>query len=86
MVFRLWSIMMLLVLLAIGFMWIAQIYLFEHNYVKAALAETEKRLEPVMNDLTTQDIADDKHLLPVMSHISGGELFLMNQQGKLIQM
>lgn len=86
MVFRLWSIMMFLVLMAIGFMWIAQIYLFEHNYVKAALIETEKRLEPVMNDLTTQDIAGDEHLLPVMSHISGGDLFLINQQGKLIQM
>ena len=41
MVFRLWFIMMLLVLLGIGFMWVAQIYLFEQNYVKVALAETE---------------------------------------------
>lgn len=86
MVFRLWSIMMLLVLLGIGFMWIAQIYLFEQNYVKAALTETEKRLEPVMKDLSTQDLADDEHLLPVMSHIAGGELILLDQQGQLILM
>ena len=85
-IFRLWSIMMLLVLFAIGFMWTAQIYLFEQNYVKAVLTETEMRLEPVMKDLTTQDLADDKHLLSVMSHIAGGELLLMNQQGKLLQM
>ena len=53
MVFRLWSIMMLLVLLGIGFMWTAQIYLFEQNYVNTALDETEKRLEPVMKDIST---------------------------------
>lgn len=86
MVFRLWSIMMLLVLFSIGFMWIAQIWLFEQNYAKAALAETEKRLEPVMKDLSTQDLADDSHLLPFMSHLSGGELILLDQEGKLIQM
>lgn len=86
MVFRLWSIMMLLVLFGIGFMWIAQIYLFEQNYVKTALTETEKRLEPIMKDLSTQDLADDEHLLPVMSHIAGGELILMDPQGQLILM
>lgn len=86
MVFRLWSIMMLLVLFGIGFMWIAQIWLLEQNYAKAALAETERRLEPVMKDLSTQDLADDSHLLPVMSHISGGELILLDQEGELIQM
>lgn len=37
MVFRLWSGMMMLVLLGIGFMWMFHIYLFEQNYVKAAL-------------------------------------------------
>ena len=86
MVFRLWFIMMLLVLLGIGFMWVAQIYLFEQNYVKVALAETEKRLEPIRKDLSTQDLADDEHLLPVMSRIAGGELILIDGQGKLIQM
>lgn len=86
MVFRLWSSMMLLVLLGIGFMWVAQIYLFEQNYVKAALTETEKRLEPIRKDLSTQDLADDEHLLPVISRIAGGELILIDSQGKLIQM
>lgn len=86
MVFRLWSIMMLLVLLSIGFMWTVHIYLFEQNYVKAALAETQKRLEPVMDDLSTQDLAEDPHLLSRMSHMAGGELILINQQGKLMEM
>ena len=86
MVFRLWSCMMMLVLLGIGFMWMFHIYLFEQNYVKAALTETQKRLEPVMDDLSTQDLADDPRLLSRMSHMAGGELILMNQQGKLIEM
>ncbi len=86
MVFRLWSGMMMLVLLGIGFMWMFHIYLFEQNYVKAALTETQKRLEPVMDDLSTQDLADDPRLLSRMSHMAGGELILMNQQGKLIEM
>ena len=86
MVFRLWSAMMMLVLLGIGFMWMFHTYLFEQNYVKAALTETQKRLEPVMDDLSTQDLADDPRLLSRMSHMTGGELILMNQQGKLIEM
>ena len=86
MVFRLWSGMMMLVLLGIGFMWMFHIYLFEQNYVKAALTETQKRLELVMDDLSTQDLADDPRLLARKSHMAGGELILMNQQGKLIEM
>ncbi len=85
MVFRLWAIMMLLALLGIGFMWTAQIWLFEQNYVKTALAETQQRLEPVMKDLTTRDLASDSRLLPMMSHMTGGELLLMDQQGELLQ-
>ena len=86
MVFRLWSGMMMLVLLGIGFMWMFHIYLFEQNYVKAALTETQKRLEPVMDDLSTQDLADDPRLLSRMSHMAGGEMILTNQQGKLNEM
>lgn len=86
MVFRLWSIMMLLVLLSISFMWTVHIYLFEQNYVKASLAETQKRLEPVMNDLSTQDLAKDPRFLSRMSRMAGGELILMNQQGELMEM
>lgn len=85
MVFRLWAIMMLLALLGIGFMWTAQIWLFEQNYVKTALAETQQRLEPVMKDLTTRDLASDSRLLPMMSHMTGGGLLLMDQQGELLQ-
>ena len=86
MVFRLWSIMMVLVLFGIGFMWIAQIYLFEQNYAKTALAGTQQRLEPVMESLAMGDLADDPRLISYLSHITNGELILMNQQGKLLQM
>lgn len=85
-VFRLWSIMMVLVLFGIGFMWVAQIYLFERSYTKMALYETEKRLQPVMKDLTTQDLAGDERMLSSLSRVAGGDLILMNQQGKLLEM
>lgn len=85
-VFKLWSIMMVLVLFGIGFMWVAQIWLFEQSYAKMALNDTEKRLEPIMNDLTTQDLADDERMLSALSRMAGGDLILMNQQGKLLEM
>lgn len=85
-VFRLWFIMMILVLFGIGFMWVAQIYLFEQSYTKMSLDETEKRLQPIMKDLTTRDLADDEHMLSSLSRMSGGDLILMNQQGKLLEM
>lgn len=86
MVFRLWSIMMVLVLFGVGFMWVAQIYLFEQNYAEAALAETMNRLQPVMESLTTEDLAKDERLLSHLSRISNGDMILMNQQGRLLQM
>lgn len=86
MVFRLWSIMMVLVLFGVGFMWVAQIYLFEQNYADAALTDTMNRLQPVMESLATEDLAEDERLLSHLSRIANGDMILMNQQGKLLQM
>ncbi|MCI8660153.1 MAG: HAMP domain-containing histidine kinase [Lachnospiraceae bacterium] len=85
-VVRLWSIMMVLVFFGIGFMWVAQILLFEHSYTEMALEETEKRLQPIMKNLTTQDLAEDERMLSGLSRMAGGELILMNHQGKLLEM
>lgn len=86
MVFRLWAIMMVLVLFGVGFMWVVQIYLFEQNYAEAALTDTMNRLQPVMESLATEDLAQDEYLLSHLSRIVSGEMVLMNQQGKLLQM
>ncbi|MDO4268826.1 MAG: HAMP domain-containing sensor histidine kinase [Eubacteriales bacterium] len=85
MVFRLWAIMMVLVLFGIGFMWIVQIYLFEQNYVSAALNETKAQMGMVMDSLATEDISHDEHLLSYLSHVNS-ELFLVRTDGRLISM
>lgn len=86
MVFRLWSIMMVLVLFGVGFMWMAQIYLFEQNYAEAALNDTMSRMQPVMENLSSEDLAEDEQLLSHLSRITNGDMFLLNQQGKLLRM
>lgn len=86
MVFRLWAIMMALVLFAIGFMWIVQIFLFEQNYANTALSEALNRLEPVMESLATQDLAQDDRMLPYLSHVTNGELILLDEEGTVLQL
>lgn len=85
MVFRLWAIMMVLVMFGIGFMWFVQIFLFEQNYADASLKEALDRLAPVMEDLVTEDIGNDDRLLGYISHMNG-ELYLIGEDGKMIQM
>lgn len=86
MVFRLWAIMMALVLFSIGFMWVVQIFLFEQNYADTALSEALNRLEPVMESLATEDLAQDDRMLPYLSHITNGELILMSEEGRLLKL
>ena len=84
MVFRLWMIMMSLVLLSVAFIWVVQIFLFERNYADAAAAETQDRLKPIMESLYTEDLASDSRFLSNMSRIAGGELMLVNGAGELL--
>lgn len=86
MVFHLWAIMMALVLFSIGFMWVVQIFLFEQNYADTALSEAMNRLEPVMENLATEDLAQDDRMLPYLSHITNGELILMSREGRLLKL
>lgn len=86
MVFRLWAIMMALVIFGIGFMWVVQIFLFEQNYANTALSEALNRMEPVMESLATEDISQDEHLLPYLSHIANGDLVLMRKDGTILQL
>lgn len=86
MVFRLWAIMMALVLFSIGFMWVVQIFLFEQNYANTALSEALNRLEPVMESLATGDLAQDDRMLPYLSHITNGELILLDGGGTVLKL
>lgn len=84
MVFQLWLIMMGLVFFTLAFMWVVQIFLFEQNYAEATLEESSERLKPVMEVLTSEDIAKDDKLLPFLSRITDGVLVLTGRNGELI--
>lgn len=86
MVVRLWLIMMLLVLFSVAFMWVAQIHLFEQNYVDSAISEAQNRLEPIMEDLKTIDLAYDRDLIPYLSKSTSGKMMLIDGHGELIEM
>ena len=84
MVFQLWSIMMGLVLFAVVFMWVVQIFLFEQNYAAAALEDTQNRLQPAMETLQNSDLSENGRFLPFLSRITDGTLFLLGEDGRLV--
>ncbi len=84
-VFRLWVFIMIPAIFGICFMWIVQVFLLEQNYAAASVNEALMRLSPVMEDLRTRDISEDENLLSFISHV-GGELFLVTQDGTLVEM
>lgn len=83
-VVRLWLIMMLLVALSIAFMWVVQIFLFERNYVDSTVAEVQSRLQPIIEELKTKDLADNDQLISSLSKSANGKMMLIDADGKLI--
>lgn len=83
MVVRLWLIMMVLVLFSVLFMWFAQIYLFEQNYVDSTITEAQNRLAPVMENLKTEDLAYNDELIPYLSKTTSGKMMLIDGYGEL---
>lgn len=86
MVFRLWVSMMALILLSVGFLWFGQIFLFEQNYLNSAMSEVETRLEPVMEELKTVDLAENTEILSYLSTTANGKMMLTDESGKLLAM
>lgn len=84
MVLRLWGIMMLLILIAIAFMWTVQIFLFEQNYISSTIVETESRLAQVIDELQTADLYCDESLTHYASKSVRGKLLLFNQDGTIM--
>jgi len=78
--------MMALVLLSIAFMWVAQIFLFERNYVDSTISEVQSRLDPIMEDLKTKDLAYNDKLIPYLSKSTSGKMMLTDTNGELIAM
>lgn len=86
MVFRLWLSMMALILLSVGFLWFGQIFLFEQNYLNSAMSEVETRLEPVMEQIKTVDLAENTEILSYLSTTANGKMMLTDESGKLLAM
>lgn len=81
---RLWLLMMLLVALGIAFMWVVQIFLFERNYVDSTVAEVQSRLQPIIENIKTKDLADHAHLLSSLSKSANGKMILIDADGNPI--
>lgn len=86
MVVRLWLIMMVLIIFTVVFMWIIQIFILEKNYIDMVVKEIQECLEPVMTELATEDLAENENLIPYLSKIASGKMFLVNGEGKLVAM
>ena len=82
----LWGIMMLLVVVTVAFMWFFQIYFMERNYVSSNIAEVQDRIDPVVEDLATDDLAYNEQLLSYLTHAADGKLLIVDKNGSLAAM
>lgn len=81
---RLWTNMMALIVLGIAFMWVAQIFLFERNYIDSAMNDVQGRLDTVMAELTTEDLALNDKPLSYLSISMNGKVMVVDDSGKLL--
>ena len=82
----LWGIMMVLVLVTVAFMWVFQIYFMERNYIDSHIAEVQERLDPVLEELSATDLADNESMISYLSQTANGKLLIINQSGQLVTM
>ena len=81
---RLWLLMMFLVALSIAFMWVVQIFLFERNFVDSTVNEVQGRLQPIIKNIKTKDLANHEWLLSSLSKSTNGKMMLIDADGELI--
>lgn len=80
---RLWGLMMILILLAVAFMWIIQIFLFEQNYIDAAVGEVDSRLSPIAEELKTTELSNNMELLHDASKSVRGKTLVFDENGNI---
>lgn len=83
MMFRLWLIMMVLVIFTITLMWVIQILVMEKNYTKMEIEGIRDRLDSVEEQLKKEDLADNPNLISYLSKMTNGKLMMVNSQGQL---
>lgn len=82
----LWGIMMVLVLVTVAFMWVFQIYFMERNYIDSHITEVQERLDPVLEELSNTDLADNESMISYLSQTANGKLLIVDRTGQLITM
>lgn len=83
---RLWIIMMLLVIFSIVFMWVVQIFLFEKNYIDATVIDLQTRLQPIIEEVKTTDLAENEELLVSLSKATNNKMIVVDENGLITEM
>ena len=83
-VFQLWTLMMALVLLAVAFMWMAQVFLFNQNYICVAAQDVENKIDGQRPALVDADLLKSPELLQLLSMSVNSKTLLIDGNGDLI--
>jgi signal transduction histidine kinase len=81
---RLWGAMLVLVILAVAFLWIVQIQFFEPNYISAAMAELEARIAATAPEFQVESIRGANNPMAYLSRYVSGKVFLVSGDGKVL--
>lgn len=84
--FRLWLVMMLLILLVVGAMWIVQIIYLERNYIHNSIDRVQNQINPIMEDLKITDLAENESMIAYLSQATNGKMLLVGPDGNLLAM
>lgn len=82
----LWAMMMVLVLVAVAFLWIFQLYFMERNYTESSITQVQAQLDPMLDQLATEDLADNEDMLRYLSQTADGKMLIVDQTGQLVTM
>ncbi len=82
--FRLWLIMMILVVFSVAFMWGIQIFLLERNYINSTAAEIQNELEPGIRKIEEDSGSIDESQLVSLSRLTNGKMLVLEDDGDLL--
>lgn len=81
---RLWCIMMVPILFTVAFMWVFQVVFLERNYIDSSIAEAQAHLDPLMEELRADDLAENERLLISLSSTTNGKMLMVSHSGELM--
>ena len=76
--------MMLLVILGVAFMWIVQLFFLEQRIIDTTASETMEKLQPVIDQLGTENLFDNEQLMLSLSKAANGKMMVFDRDGELI--